>query len=62
MKVISDMQRVVYNHAYNVFRDKKLPPGCTDSRAILAATNIVAVYTSEGLLTDLFTRIIRGTV
>lgn len=60
--IVQNMQNVIYHHAYNVFRDKNLPPNCIDQRAIYKALEIVNEYTFRGWLTDFFTRVSRGTV
>ena len=60
--VIMNMQSVIYHHAYNVFRDKSLPPNMVDQRAMRDAQMVVIEYTRAGILTDFFTRLNGGRV
>lgn len=62
MHVVQNMQSVIYNHAYNVFRNKALPPSCVDTKAIFQAQEIVCEYTFKGILSDMVMRITRGAV
>ena len=62
MQTIDNMRSVIYDHAYHMFRDRNLPPNCTDRKAMVDAANILNEYTYGGDLTDMFTRIIRGAV
>ena len=60
--VIMNMQSVIYHHAYNVFRDKSLPPNMVDQKAMQDAQMVVVEYTKAGILTDFFTRLNGGRV
>lgn len=60
--VIQNMQSVIYHHAYNVFRDKSLPPNMVDQRAMHDAQMVVVEYTRAGILTDFFIRLNGGRI
>ena len=60
--VIQNMQSVVYRHAYNVFRNKSLPPNMVDQRAMRDAQMVVVEYTRAGILSDFFLRLSGGAV
>lgn len=57
---INNMQNVVFQHAYNVFRQKTLPPNCRDITAEVEAQRFVNLYTSTGRLTDFLLRYTKG--
>ena len=58
--VIQNMQSVIYHHAYNVFRDKSLPPYCVDTKAMFDAQSLVNEYTYKGLLNQIYERLEGG--
>ena len=60
--VVQNMQSVIYHHAYNIFRDKSLPPNMVDQRAMREAQMTVIEFTRAGALTDFFTRLNGGRV
>lgn len=57
---INNMQNIVFQHAYNVFRQKNLPPNCRDLTAELEAQKFVNLYTTTGRLTDFLLRYMKG--
>lgn len=57
---ISNMQNVVFKHAYSVFRQKTLPPNCKDLEAEIEAQRFVNLYTTTGRLTDFLLRFTKG--
>lgn len=60
MSTIKDLQQIVFNHTYEVMRDRNLPPGCIDINAQIEAERFVYKYTNENRLTDFFYRYMRG--
>lgn len=60
MYAIQNMQSVVYNHAYNVLRNKDLPPYCVDTKAMFDAQSLVNEYTYKGLLNQIYARLAGG--
>ena len=57
---ISNMQNVVFKHAYSVLRQKTLPPNCRDLEAEIEAQRFVNIYTTTGRLTDFLLRFTKG--
>lgn len=62
MNVINEMQSVLFNHAYDVFKDKTLPPCCIDTKACIEAKQFVHLYTNTNRLTDFLFRYNRGAI
>lgn len=60
MYAILNMQSAVYNHAYNVFRTRDLPPYCVDTKAMFDAQSLVNEYTYKGLLNQIYERLEGG--
>ena len=60
--VVQNMQSVIYHHAYNIFKDKSLPPNMVDQRAMREAQMTVIEFTRASALTDFFMRLSGGRV
>lgn len=62
MNVVENMQNVLFRHAYEVFKDKTLPPNCIDTKAQIEANRFVCLYTNTNRLTDFLLRYNRGAI